>query len=253
MAYTKEALITKIVPRNGGLDNLLLWVHLDNDSVLAQLLLHEDDLFGAVDDEVTTGVQRTFIQDTHLRGRLVGQHALGAAQHDRHPADGDALLEDSLSATYVFEIDLDGSGVGGITQSALLRGDGGLNGQDGILGLIGATWGADVDVGELDVEVVVDIAVDDGARLHDLPELDLDKIIEGIDVLLDQALDLEEGGDEIPLVLGGIDGIGEGLIAVEGFEDGVEGVPVAVRVKGRVIWFRVILRVVLSGGFSRGR
>lgn len=38
-------------------------------------------------------------------------------------------------------------------------------------------------------------------RLYNLPELDLDEVVEGVDMLLDESLDFEESWKKIPFVL----------------------------------------------------
>ena len=55
--------------------------------------------------------------------------------------------------------------------------------------------------GKLEVEGAVNIASDSVVRLDDLLNLDLDEMIEGIDVLFDQALDLQKCWQEVPFIL----------------------------------------------------
>ena len=69
---------------------------------------------------------------------------------------------------------------------------------------------------------MIDITSNLGTRLDDLLQLNLDKVIIGVDMLFDEALDLEKGGEEVPFILGGVDGVCEGFVAVEGLEKGVE-------------------------------
>lgn len=45
-------------------------------------------------------------------------------------------------------------------------------------------------------------------------DVDVDKIVERVEVLFDQALDLEEGGEEFPFILDHLDSPGPILIAI---------------------------------------
>ena len=45
------------------------------------------DLLGAADHEVAAGVVRTLVESGQLGVGLPREHAVGAAQHDGHPAD----------------------------------------------------------------------------------------------------------------------------------------------------------------------
>jgi hypothetical protein len=49
-------------------------------------------------------------------------------------------------------------------------------------------------------------------------------MIERIDMLLDQTLDLEKGGEQIPLVASSVNGIGQRLVVVERLECSIEAV-----------------------------
>lgn len=71
------------------------------------------------------------------------------------------------------------------------------------LGLV-AVGEADLDVHELDPEARVDVGRDLVVGLDDVLDVGVDKVVEGVDVLLDEALDLEEGGEEEPFVLWGV-------------------------------------------------
>lgn len=62
------------------------------------------------------------------------------------------------------------------------------------------------------------IAIYRRARLHDFLELDFDKVIIRIDMLLHQALDFQERRKQIPFISCGIDGIRQRLVIVERFQ-----------------------------------
>lgn len=75
----------------------------------------------------------------------------------------------------------------------------------------------DVDKGILlEKKFGIHIAGHPAVRLDDLLQFHFNEIVEGVDVLLDQAFDFEEGREEVPLVLGRVDRVGEVLVVVEG-------------------------------------
>lgn len=55
-------------------------------------------------------------------------------------------------------------------------------------------------------------------------------------MLLHQALDFEERGEQVPFIPGRIDRIGKRLVIVERFQERIEGIPVLVL--GKVVVFR---------------
>ena len=64
-------------------------------------------------------------------------------------------------------------------------------------------------------------------------------------MLLDKTLDLEKCGQKVPFIPGGIDGIRQRLVAVEGFENRVERISVVVRIERGIIFFWLIGLLVL--------
>ena len=62
-------------------------------------------------------------------------------------------------------------------------------------------WSANVDVGVAD-EVIWGYIRDDGrVGAEDGFDIDVDKVVERVEVLLDQAFDFEESGKELPFIL----------------------------------------------------
>lgn len=151
------------LPSHGGLDDLLLWICLDDDTVLAQLFLDQNNLLCPIDDEVAAGIQGTLVQNSHLCRRLIGQYTLGTAKHDRHATNSHTTSENPLSPSQVLKIDKNRRSVSCISESTLLRGHVGLKVDTDILRLIRASRRANVDVRKLDIELVIDIAANDGA------------------------------------------------------------------------------------------
>lgn len=69
------------------LDDALGRIRFDDDTVLAELLLDEDNLFRAFDNKVAAGVERTFRHAGELCLGTPGEDALVAAQHDGQTTD----------------------------------------------------------------------------------------------------------------------------------------------------------------------
>ena len=173
-------------------------VRLNNDTILAELLLHENDLLRPLHHKVAARVERTLRHACQLRLRPSRKHALVAPQHDRQAPYGLPPLHDRAPAR-VLEGDRDRRAVGNVAQTALVRGDVLLVVR---LGLV-AVGEADLDVHELDPEARVDVGGDLVVGLDDVLDVGVDEVVEGVNVLLDEALDLEESGEEEPFVLWG--------------------------------------------------
>ena len=97
-------------------------VGLHNDTVLAELLLDEDDLLGALDDEIAAGIEGAF---DHAREFCIGapsEDTLIATEHDGEAANGGIALYNVLAACVV-DGGEDGSAVSDVAQAALVRGD----------------------------------------------------------------------------------------------------------------------------------
>lgn len=180
----------------GGLYGALERVGLDDDPVLAELLLDEDDLFGALDDKVAAGIEGTLVHASELGVGLAGEDALAAAKHDGETADVDVWTTDDGLGAGVLDGDEDGGAVGDVAETTLVGGDGLVDGIE-----VGAVGEGDVDVGVLEPEAGVDVGGDLVVGLDDVLDVDVDEMVERVDVLLDEALDLEKGGEEEPFVL----------------------------------------------------
>lgn len=100
---------------------------------------------------------------------------------------------------------------------------------------------------------MVDVAADGRTRLDDFLQLDLDEVIVRVDVLLNQTLDLEEGREQIPFILGRVDGIGQRLVIVEGFEQRIEWIPVAIWIGNVGLFLRLVVFLLLFGWCWLGR
>lgn len=66
-----------------SLNHALNGIGLNDDAILAQLLLNEDDLFRAFDDEVPTRVERAFAHMSQLSFGVTCKDTLVAPKHDR--------------------------------------------------------------------------------------------------------------------------------------------------------------------------
>jgi len=61
--------------------NTLRAIRLDQDSILAQLLLNQNDLLRAVDDEITPWIEWALGHGSKLHLRITTEHALVAPEH----------------------------------------------------------------------------------------------------------------------------------------------------------------------------
>ena len=94
-------------------------VHVHQNAVLRELLLHEEDLLRASDDEVAAGVVETLLHARQLGGGLVAQDALGGVEHDGELTDAQSALHHDFVAESVFDVDEDGRRVGETTFATL--------------------------------------------------------------------------------------------------------------------------------------
>lgn len=65
------------------------------------------------------------------------------------------------------------------------------------------------------IKVMIDITSDLPARLHNLLQLNFNKIIIRVDMLFDKALDFQECGEEVPFIFRSVDRVCEGFVTVE--------------------------------------
>ena len=97
-----------------------------------------------------------------------------------------------------------------------------------MLCIILAVRETDVDIFVVKIELGVDIAENSAICANNLFQFNFDEIIERVDMLLDQAFDLEESGQKIPLVSGGVDRICQGFAVVKWLEDCIETVVLSI-------------------------
>ena len=71
----------------GSLNHTLDGISLNNDAILAQLLLNKDDLFRALDHEIPTRIERTFAHMSQLGLGATCEDTLVASKHDRKTSD----------------------------------------------------------------------------------------------------------------------------------------------------------------------
>ena len=137
---------------DGRLDDAFATVCLDDNAVLGQLLLHENDLFCALDDKVATGIEGALVHACEGRIVLSSQPALVAAKHDRQASDRHILTAHNFATACVLDVDVDKGAVGNVAQTAFVRRDAAV---DRIW--IGPFWAAHGDVRVLEVEFGIDI------------------------------------------------------------------------------------------------
>lgn len=101
--------------------NVILLIHFDNDTILRQLLLHQNNLLNTLDDKVATRIQRTLGQFGELSFRLAGQYALLTSKHNRQATNGDLLSSHNGTATNVLNVNINVGRVSQVSQSAFVR------------------------------------------------------------------------------------------------------------------------------------
>ena len=188
----------------------------DDDTVLAQLFLHKNNFFGSANNEVSTRINRTLVQQAHVGLGPSVEHTFATSQHHGHSTDHDVSSHSFASRFGVDVVDVDRRSVGHVSESAFVGSDVALAvAVDIVLHAVGQT---DSNVGELDVFTWVRIADYQRVGLNDLLQLDVGEVIERVDVLLDKTLHSEESRKKIPLVASSVDGIRKRFAVVERLE-----------------------------------
>lgn len=177
--------------------------------------MDEDDLLGAVDNEVATWIDWALVEAFHFLLGFIGQDTLGAPKHDGQSADGNAPPPHNLLPPNIVEIYQDRRRVCTVSKPTFIRRDGRVPvdvdvfhslfidtaGFPNIYIRVPATQVSMCLLTikppsteyELEEECRVDIAQHSLIRFDDLLKLDLDEKVERIDVLFDQTFDLKEG------------------------------------------------------------
>lgn len=164
-------------------------IDLDNDAVLAQLLLHEDDFLRAFDNEVSSRIERALCHSRQLRLGPASEHALVAPEHDGETADVHVRAPNDILAARVLDRDEDRGAVRGVPQPALVRGNA-LIDRVGV----GPVREADYNVCVLEPEARVDVRGYLVIGLQDVLDVDVDEVVEGLDVLFDETFHFEKSG-----------------------------------------------------------
>jgi len=104
------------------LNNPLDGVCLDNDAILAELLLHQDNLLRPFHNKVSSRIQRAFNHARQLGLGTSVQDTFVASQHDWKTTDVNIALDD-VAASRVLDGDNDWRAVRYVAQSAFVRSD----------------------------------------------------------------------------------------------------------------------------------
>ena len=83
------------------------------------MFLDEQNLLGASNDEIATGVQRTLVHLGHFHFVLAIQVTLAAPQHDGYSSDDQVVSDDPLVAASVLDVDDDFRRIRQIPQPTL--------------------------------------------------------------------------------------------------------------------------------------
>ena len=119
------------------------------------------------------------------------QHALIASQHDRESANVDVLSEDNILPSSILNRNEDRSAVRGIPQPAFVGSDAPV---DGIR--VRSIRDTNLDIGVFEPETRIYVRCDFVVRFHDIFYVYIHEIVEGVYMLLNQALDFQESRKE---------------------------------------------------------
>ena len=176
--------------------DILHRVNLDNDAILAQLLLDEYDLLSAFDHKIPARVERTFRHAGQLSFCPSRQNAFVTLQHDGKASNIHVGSPDDGFASGVLDSDENGRTVRDVTKPAFM----GCNALvDGVR--VRSVGEAHDNIGVFEPETGIDIGGDLVVSLEDIFDVNVDEVIERVDVLLDESLDLEKGREQQPFVL----------------------------------------------------
>lgn len=162
-----------------SLNQILLRIGFDDDTILGQLLLHQNHLLRPLDDKVSSRVQRALGHRRQFRLALSRQDTLVTPQHDGQSPNLDTLRNNFLLPPRVLDVDVDGGRVAEIPQPAFVGSDALVDGV-----LVGSFGRSNSDVEVFEVEVRVNVAGDSRVRSEDGLKIDVDKVVERIEMLL---------------------------------------------------------------------
>jgi hypothetical protein len=165
-------------------------VCLDDDPVLAQLLLDQYNLLGALNHKIPARIEWALVHPRQLLLRLTRQHTLVAPQHARYPADRHIRPLDEVFAARVLDRNVDRGAVRSVSQTALVRRDGLVDGVR-----VRAIGHADGDVRVFQPEARVDVRGDFVVGAKNVEKVNVDEMVERVDVLLYEPFDFEKGGE----------------------------------------------------------
>ena len=155
------------------LDDPFRGVNLHDDTILAQLLLDEDYLLRALDNEVSSRVQRTFRHARELGIRAPGEHALVAPQHDGQSPDVHVGAANHSPPTSVLNGDEYGRAVRRVAQPAFVRSNALVNRVR-----VSSVRKADDDVGVLEPKARINVRRDFVVGLEDVLDVYIDEVVE---------------------------------------------------------------------------
>lgn len=170
-------------------------IRFDNNPIFAQLFLYEYHFLCPLDYKVPSWIQRALSHPSQLGFAASREHTLAAAQHDRQPPDVHISLHDR-SPSGVLNRDDDRRAVSDVSQPAFVR-------RYPLVDcvLVWSLGEADIYVGVFEPEARVDVGGDLVVCLDDVLDIDVHKVVERVNMLLHEALHLQEGRQQQPFVL----------------------------------------------------
>ena len=170
-------------------------IGLDNDTVFAQLFLNQYHLLSPLHHEVPTRIKRALDHAGKLCFISTRQNTFTTPQHDGETANIDISLDNALSSS-VLDGDHDWCCICYVTKSTFIGSHSLVDGLHVVP--IRETY---VDVGVLEPKTRVDVGSNFVVRFHDILNIHVDKIVEGIYVLLHKAFHFQKSGQQEPFVL----------------------------------------------------
>lgn len=170
-------------------------VPLNDDTIFAQLFLHQDDLFRSLHDKISSGVKRTFSHLRQLSFTASSQYTLATSQHDRQSPNIDIPLDYSLAPS-ILNCDHDWCAICDVSQTTFVGSKLLIDSPHFI-----SVRESDVDIDVLEKETRVDIRGDFIVRFDDVFYVNIDEVVERVDMLLDKTFDLQKCRQKEPFVL----------------------------------------------------
>jgi len=188
---------------------VLFGVLFNNDSVFRHLLLDKQYFFDTINNEVATGVIRALFHSCQLFMSHIFQPAIAGTEHHWHLTNYKVSHPLYLSSHCVLNLNIYGCLVSHIPDPALVRHHLPLIVTLPLPGLPNA------HLIKLEVELMIVLTGHHAVGADDLLDAHIQEVVEGVNVLLNQASQTQEGWHQLPLVLQGFQRLRQPLRVVQ--------------------------------------